>query len=167
MKDKLAIGIIRTSYGIHGEIKVTSLSGETEHFLKLKDIYLLKKGIYYRFHIEKMRITSNTILLKLEGINTPEKAKELNGLKIWVERDDAAPLQDNEYYFGDLSECKVFKDNKCIGEVRSIFESGNVFMLEVQCIDGELLVIPFRDEYIDQVDIVQGIITVTQNIDLL
>ena len=44
MKEKLVIGIIRTSYGIKGELKVKSLSGETAHFLALKYIYLKKKG---------------------------------------------------------------------------------------------------------------------------
>ena len=151
MKEKLVIGIIRTSYGIKGELKVKSLSGETAHFLALKYIYLKKKEVFCRFHVEKIRIKSNTIFLKLEGIDTPEKGRELNGSKIWVDRENACPLEDNEYYYGDLTQCDVFKENIHIGKVKNVIETGTVFLLEVQSPHDKTIMIPLSDEYIDDI----------------
>lgn len=153
MKDKLIIGIIQTSYGVNGEVKVKSLSGETEHFNKLKSIYLKKKGVFYRFYVEHIRVVSGKILLKLEGINTPEQGKELCRSKIWVTRENACPLEDDEYYYGDLCQCDVVKNNIIIGNVRSVFQAGIDFILEVECPNKKNLMLPFADEYIDDVDI--------------
>jgi 16S rRNA processing protein RimM len=166
LKDKLVIGIIQTSYGINGEVKVKSLSGETDHFHKLETIYLKKKGIFYHFRVEKIRVVSGVILLKLEGINNPEQGRELSRSKIWVKRESACPLDENEYYFGDLFQCDVVKSNIKIGKVKSVFETGIDAMLEVECLNGKTLVLPFADEYIEDVDIKNNKIVVRNDAEI-
>lgn len=166
MKDKLVIGIIQTSFGVNGEVKVKSLSGETEHFFTLKNIYLKKKGVFYQFRVEKIRVVSDTIILKLEGIDTPEQGKELSRRKIWVPRENACPLEDDEYYYGDLFQCDVIKNNQKIGKVKSVFEAGIDFMLEVECLNGKTFMLPFADEYIDDVDIKNNIIIVRKDTEI-
>ena len=42
-QDLIAIGFVRTAYGVKGDIKVSSYSGETAHFFQLKEVFL-KKG---------------------------------------------------------------------------------------------------------------------------
>ncbi|MBN2443501.1 MAG: 16S rRNA processing protein RimM [Spirochaetales bacterium] len=162
MNQKLAIGIIRTSFGVHGELKVKSLSGETDHFLELSHISIEKNGQLHEYRIEGIKIKSDVILLKLEGIDTPEKGKEFNGCKIWVDREKACPLEDDEYYYGDLTHCEVFKANIRIGKVMNVFESGSDFMLELRSTNGKQLILPLRDEYIEDIDIKQCVITLRE-----
>jgi 16S rRNA processing protein RimM len=166
LKDKLVVGIIQTSYGIYGEVKVKSLSGETEHFYTLETIYLKKKGVFYQFRVENIRVVSDTIILKLEGINTPEQGKELSRCKIWVHRENACPLKEDEYYYGDLFQCDVIKNNKIIGKVSSVFEAGIDFILEVECQNKKTLMLPFADEYIGDVDIKSNKIMVKEDAEI-
>ena len=52
-QDLIAIGFVRTSYGVKGDIKVSSYSGETAHFLQLKEVFLKKGSVQKRFGVEK------------------------------------------------------------------------------------------------------------------
>lgn len=153
MKKRLVIGIIRTSHGVKGELKVKSLSGESGHFLKLKEINLKKENIYYQFKVERIRENAGNVLLKLEGVDTPEEGKKLIGSEIWVDRDKACPLNDGEYYYADLCECVVIKEDEKIGYVRSIFETSKQDILEVVDLNRKILIIPFTEEYIGEVNI--------------
>lgn len=153
MKKKLVIGIIQTSFGVNGEVRVKSLSGETDHFKRLKIIYLENKGMSCQFRVEKIRIKADKIYLKLEGIDTPEQGKALCLSEIWVNREEACELDDDEFYYGDLFECEVIKEALIIGKVRNIFEAGNTIMLEVEDNNGKAVMIPFIDSYIENIDI--------------
>jgi 16S rRNA processing protein RimM len=167
LNKKLAIGIIRTSFGVHGELKVKSLSGETEHFNTLSQVFIEKDGQLREFRIEGIKIKSDTILLKFDGIDTPEKGRELNGCKIWVDRENACPLEDDEYYYGDLINCEVFRNDIRIGKVMNVFESGSDFMLEVRSTKGKQLILPLRDEYIEDIDIKQCVIKLREESKIL
>ncbi|MBN2532936.1 MAG: 16S rRNA processing protein RimM [Spirochaetales bacterium] len=166
MKDKLVIGIIQTSYGVNGEVKVKSLSGETEHFHKLEIIYLKKRGVFYQFRVEERRVVSGSVILKLEGVNTPEQGKELSRCEIWVARENASILKEDEYYYGDLFQCDVMKESIKLGKVKSIFEAGVDFILEIECLDKKTFMLPFADDYIDDVDIKNNKIIVRKDAEI-
>ena len=95
--DRLAIGLIRTSHGLKGNLKVKSLSGEVDHFFRIKKVYILKKERFIPFTVQSVRKLSSCILMKLEGIDTPEVARDYRGLEIWASRQDACPLKEGEY----------------------------------------------------------------------
>ena len=54
-QDLIAIGFVRTSYGVKGDIKVSSYSGETAHFLPLKEVFLKKGNVQKRFAVERVQ----------------------------------------------------------------------------------------------------------------
>ena len=153
MKKRLVVGIIRTSHGVKGELKVKSFSGETNHFLKLKEINLKKENVYYQFKVERIREIAGDVLLKLRGIDTPEEGKKYIGSEIWVERSKACPLSDGEYYYADLCQCVVIEEAKEIGHVRSILETSKQDILEVIDLNGKTRMIPFSEEYVGEVNI--------------
>jgi 16S rRNA processing protein RimM len=151
---KIAIGLIRTSFGIKGELKVKSLSGEYEHFIVLKEIDLkVKDGRFLHYQVEYCKQQKDTLVMKLKGIDNPEVGKQLNGSEIWVERKFAAPLEEDEYYHADLCGCVVYLDNKQIGTVKAIAEGHAYELVEVLLSGGKTLIVPFTGEYIGAVDI--------------
>ncbi|MCK5197610.1 MAG: 16S rRNA processing protein RimM, partial [Spirochaetales bacterium] len=58
--DEIAIGKIRTSHGVKGFLKVLSFSGETEHFLELKEFVLKKNGKTKVLTVESIRASGST-----------------------------------------------------------------------------------------------------------
>ncbi len=151
--DRLAIGKVLKSHGLKGFINVRSFSGDFDHFHRLREVYLLKKGVPVLYRIEAVRAHSDMILLKLQGVDTPEKAKEISGSSIWVEREYASPLSNGEYYVGDLCSCSIHKNDRDVGRVKSVIDSGAGDLLEVVFHDGKVLMIPLMEHYIDKVDI--------------
>jgi 16S rRNA processing protein RimM len=152
--DRIAIGIIRTSFGVKGELKVKSFSGEVKHFLSLKEVFLKDKGNRFLLKkVENVRSAKDDLIMKLEGIDTPELGKTFSGTEIWVSRKDASPLGSDEYYLADLCRCTAYIGVEKIGVVRSLIEGSSSDLLEVVRENGQSLVVPFLDEYVDRVSI--------------
>lgn len=151
---KIAIGIIRTSFGLKGEVKVKSFSGETEHFLNLPVVHLKVSEVrFLYFKVEEVKEYKGSIILKLEGIDTPEQGKRLAGKEIWVERQYAAPREEDEYYHADLCGCTVFLAARKIGRIKAVVEGHIYELLEVSLETGGTCLVPFTEMYVGIVDI--------------
>lgn len=153
LDERLAIGRIRTSHGLGGDLRVASYSGETDHFSTLKEVELRHGDRRKTFAVERVRATAGHLLVKLAGIDSPEEAKGYSGWEIVVEREAAAPLGENEYYLSDLCKCDVVKRGRRLGSILSVCEGGGGDMLEVQVPSGKRFFVPFRNEFVGKVDI--------------
>jgi 16S rRNA processing protein RimM len=155
--ERLAVGVVRTSHGVHGHVKVRSFSGETAHLMSIVQVRLRKDNREKDYTVEEWRALGDGVLLKLQGIDTPEKAKELAGYEIWAPRESAAPLQEGEYYTADLHGCDLYAAGEKVGTVTGMTDSGLYDLLIVQTDRGERLV-PFDGRFIGRVDPAEGYI---------
>lgn len=150
---RLAIGIIKKTHGVRGYLRVKSLSGEIEHFLKLKTVYIRSNQGFREYPVTAVQSLNDDVLVKLEGVDNPEDGQKLRGLELWVEREYANPLYEDEYYIQDLCQCRVFYRKKLIGHVKAVVETGESHILEVVNIDERVVMIPFQRKYIDRVEV--------------
>ena len=154
LPDKLATGIIRRSHGVKGFLRVKSLSGETGHFTGLKSVVIRIKNEDIRYFVEAVKkFSSGEILIKFQGIDTPEAGKKLIGKLLWVEREKAAPLGKNEFYIADLCRCGVYQKKHLLGRVVSVAEGGKAQLLEVRDEKGKTFLIPFEKRFVKEIDI--------------
>ena len=153
--DEIAIGKIRTSHGVKGFVKVLSFSGQTDHFLELNEFVLKKNGKVKVFALESIRASGSTVFAKLKGIDNPEVAKTYSGWEIWVTEEFAAKLSDGEYYLKDLNGSDVVNSGKVLGKIVGISENSINDLLEVKTETG-VYIIPFKEEYIGNVDILSN-----------
>lgn len=156
--EMIAIGKIRTSHGIRGFVKIVSYSGETDHFFDLKKVTLKSDRITREFDVEKVNPMGDSVILKLTGIDTPEKAKAIAGMEIWVPREKAAPLKEGEYYHADLYGCEMLFEGETVGKVKSIIEGGGGELFEIELNSGESVLVPFRDEFVGEIFIEKKLI---------
>jgi 16S rRNA processing protein RimM len=140
MTEKFFIGQVGAPFGVKGFVKIRSLSGEIDHLLDLQSVTVSKDG---KEQILKIEETSSTPLtMRFAGINSPEAAKTLNGAYLVGGRDQAAPLDEGEYYIEDLKGLPVTTgDGKILGFITDIIEGGG----------GERL-IPFRKEFFPEIN---------------
>ena len=92
--ERLVIGLVRTSHGLKGHLKVHSLSGEVDHFFDLEEVTIRKNGRERIYPVEEFKLLGEILLMKLRGIDNPEDAKTLAAAEILVSRDQAAPLEE-------------------------------------------------------------------------
>ncbi len=150
--DDIAIGKIRTSHGVNGVVKILSFSGQTDHFLKIKEFVLKKDGKVKVLAVESIKASGSTVFAKLKGIDNPEIGKTYAGWEIWVPEKFAAALKPGEYYLKDLNGCKLVNSGNVLGKIIGISENSINELLEVKTETG-VFIIPFKNEYIGEVNL--------------
>ena len=176
MTEQFVVGIVRGSHGITGEFKVESTSGEYGHFERMEEVTLRNAEEKKLFAVEYVKTGGSTLYMKLAGINTPEDAARYNRWEIVVPRKYARPLQPGEWYIEDLKGCSLWyrSDNgeQTVGTVTNVMEGGSGYLVEVSLSEGctlladdikftsggktRVVYVPFKDEFIGEVDVESG-----------
>jgi 16S rRNA processing protein RimM len=159
----LAVGVITSTWGIAGDLKVRTFSGEAGHLLELRSALLRKAAAERAVSFVHVRRQGAGVIVRVEGLETPEKARALIGFEIWVPRAQAAPLARGEYYEADLCRCTVWFGDEEIGRVRSVLEAGPTQLLEIQGGEGKTFLVPFSGRFIGDVDLERGTIRLTED----
>ena len=143
------IGRLGKSHGVRGEV---SFLFDDDVFDRVDADYLILDidGILVPFFIEEYRFRSDTTaLMKFEGIDSQERARELTGCDVYFPRNLAASDDDSISWSAivgfDIIDAST---NKSIGRISSIDDStlNILFCLE----DGHL--IPASEDLITQID---------------
>ena len=150
--EKFVIGLVGTPFGLKGFVKVRSCSGEIEHLLKLQSVIVARDGKERLLQIEESSPSPPGVLIRFKGIDSPEVAKTLVGARLLAGREQAAPLNDNEFYIEDLKGLSVITENgETIGHVTDIIEGGGGELAEIELSGGGKRLIPFRKEFFKEI----------------
>lgn len=135
MEDLFRIGQIVGAHGIRGAVKIYPTTDDPHRFLDMKSVLLAKEGEENRVKEVKIQSASfhkNVVLLTFQGVADRNTAETMVGLSLWVERKDALPLEEDEYYLKDLLDCRVIdEDEQDCGIVSDIIVTGSNEVLVV------------------------------------
>ena len=154
------IGIFNKPHGIHGELQFTF----TDDIFDRADCdYLLCQldGIFVPFFIEEYRFRSDsTALVKLEGVDTAERARMFTNVDVYfpvehVDEAEAGELSWN-FFIGFRMEDV---HHGLLGEVVDV-DTTTVNTLFVVKQEGEELLVPAQEEFILGIDQEKKLITV-------
>jgi 16S rRNA processing protein RimM len=159
MTETFVSALLGTPFGVKGWVKIHSLSGEMEHLLSLKSISLRIAETTREYVVEASSVFPPAF--KLAGIDSPEAAKTLRGAEILVPRDQAAPLEEDEFYIEDLRGLEVFCAGlagkaEMAGAISDVLEGGGGFLAEILLTTGEKKLVPFRNEFFGPIDPASG-----------
>ena len=99
----------------------------------------------------------DTLLIRFTGIENPESASLLKGAEIIAGRELAAPLKEGEFYIEDLKGLKVVsKEGEPLGKLIDVVEGGGGFLAEFMLISGGTKLVPFRKEFIGEINLDLG-----------
>ena len=102
MEDLLKVGVITTTHGVRGEVKVYPTTDEPERFLEL-DYVLLDTGRELRkLEIKNVKFFKNLVILKFKGVDNINDIEKYKGRDLWIPRKEAQELEEDEYYIADL-----------------------------------------------------------------
>jgi 16S rRNA processing protein RimM len=160
MEDLVAIARIAKPRGLKGELAADILTDFPERFEGLKDVTAVMPDASRRdLKIEGHWFQSGRVVLKFEGVDSPETADELRNAEICVGETDAVELEDDEYYDWQLEGCTVTSvDGSEIGKVREVMRTGAT---EILVVDGDKeYLIPFAEAICTEVDIEKKVIVI-------
>ena len=144
------IGVIGKAHGVKGEL---SIQIDDDVFDRVDAEYLVLKldGIFVPFFMEEYRFKSDSVaLVKFEGVDTQERARELTGVEVYFPRELAEQDEDAELSYSALVGYTLIDDNsgKPVGTIAYVDEQTINIMFELE--DGRL--IPASEELIVDVD---------------
>jgi 16S rRNA processing protein RimM len=163
--DRFITGIIGQPFGIKGYVKVRLPSGDSSHFEQLEKVTVRLGTQEKTLFIEDSGQAPSSFIIKFKGYDSPEAAKALQGGEILVYRDNAAPLEENEYYIEDLRGLTVHLhvvSGPVVGTVTDVVEGGGGQLMEITTSHGEHRFIPFRNEFIGDIDIAGGTVVLKE-----
>jgi 16S rRNA processing protein RimM len=85
--------------------------------------------------------TDERPIVRLDGVGSREAAEALRGQDLLVAREEAPPLEEDEWYAADLVGCRVVDGSTEVGEVTALVAFPSCEALEV----GERLIPLVRD----------------------
>ncbi len=144
------IGVIGKAHGIKGEL---SIQIDDDIFDRVDAEYLVLKldGIFVPFFMEEYRFKSDSVVLvKFEGVDTQERARELTGVEVYFPRELAEQDENVELSYSALVGYTLIDNNsgKSVGTIAYVDEQTINIMFELE--DGRL--IPASEELIVDVD---------------
>lgn len=151
--EQIAVGVVRTSHGVRGHLKIKSLSGETDHLLGLSNVTLAKGENERQFQVEDVSVSGPDVLFKLGGVDSPEEARRFSSWEVRVPRELAARIGEGDYYIADLVRCRIVKDGRTLGSVKSVCEGAQADLLEIEDENGKLHFVPFMERFVGTVDL--------------
>lgn len=154
MQKRLEVGQIVNTFGIKGEVKVTPFTDDINRFDNLKKVYVKTRKDDKLYKVEGVRYHKNMVLLKLEGIENPEQAELLKNAFLEIDREDAVPLKEGQYFIADLIGLEVYTDEgNLLGKVDDIYNTGANDIYVVKDELGKQVLLPGIKEVIKQVDL--------------
>ena len=125
MNDLLRVGVITTTHGIRGEVKVFPTTGSPERFESIEKLVLVSKKEELELEIERVRYFKNLVILKFKGIDNINDIEKYKGAELYVDREHGDKLDEGEYYIADILGMKVYtEEGELLGEVRDVIETG-------------------------------------------
>lgn len=157
MQEKFQIGAVASVHGIKGEVKVFPTTDEPEKFKKLKTVLLKTDKEEREIGLQSAKFSKNMVIVKLEGVETPEEAQKYRGATLWVTRNQAVPLEENEYYRADLIGLSVItQEGEELGVLTNVLETGANDVYEVALQNGKTALFPAIRDCIKEVDLEAG-----------
>lgn len=146
-EDKIIIGKLGKTRGLDGTLKIIPLTDFEGRFDELKKIFVGGKIM----QVEKVKHIGGEIFIKFFGVDNREFAKTLTNKFLTVEKKDAAPLEDGEFYTFDIIGCEVFDGEKFFGKVENVLKTGSNDVFQVK---GEReILIPALKSVVKKIDI--------------
>lgn len=123
MEQFLKVGIITSTHGLKGEVKIYPTTDSPDRFLSISRIYI---GETREKHtLVSARFFKQFVIGKFKAMNSIEEVEKYKGAELFVERADAAPLGENEYYIADLLGMQVSdKAHGVLGTISDVLETG-------------------------------------------
>ena len=161
MEDLLKVGVITTTHGVRGEVKVYPTTDEPERFLDLDYVLLDTGKELRRLDIKNVRFFKNLVILKFDGIDNINDIEKYKGRDLWIPREEAQELAEDEYYIADLLGMKVLlEDGTEFGTLKDVMETGANDVYIVNSVEHGEVLLPAIKECILDVDVEAETMTV-------
>ncbi len=152
IEDSFYFGKVIKTHGIKGEISIRIDADTPLTYRNISFFFLKIRNGLVPFFIQKLNIQHDKAIVKLQDLDTIEKAAELSGLDIFLPLEMLPKLKGNKFYYHEVPDFKVV-DSKfgLVGTIEKVLEYPGQAIFQILN-NGREVLIPIRDELIEKVD---------------
>jgi 16S rRNA processing protein RimM len=141
------------THGLKGEVVAELLTDFPERFEDLDEVVLVSPGGEQKTgSLEDFRFQKDRVVLKLDGYDDIDAAKQLIGYEFAVPESDRVQLEADEFYDWELEGCTVKVGDQSIGQVRSVMRTGGAEILVVSDESGNERLVPLAASIVVAID---------------
>ena len=153
MEQMLRVGVITSTHGVRGEVKVFPTTDDAKRFKTLKKV-ILDGREPLELSIEQVKFFKNMVFKGYDNINDVETWRQRDLL---ITRDQAVELKEDEYFITDLIGLTVVNEEEAVlGRVKDVLETGANDVYVVELTGGKELLLPAIKDCILNVDLEGG-----------
>ena len=153
MKERLQVGVISSTHGVRGEVKVFPTTDDMNRFKKLKEVILVTEKTEKVLKITSVKFFKQFAILKFDGIDTLNDVEIYKGASLFVDRKNAVKLEKDEYFIADLIDLLVVdEDGNEIGTLVDVMKTGANDVYIIKNEEGRELLFPAIKECILDID---------------
>ncbi len=154
MEERLQVGVISSTHGIRGEVKVFPTTDNVKRFKKGISLILDTGKEEKELVVEGVKFFKQFVILKFEGIDHINDIEKYKSKSLYVTRENAVKLKKNEYFIADLIGIKVWEDSgDFLGELKDVIETGANDVYVVLQENGKEILLPAIKDCILSVEI--------------
>jgi 16S rRNA processing protein RimM len=156
LKNPVLMGTIGGAQGLRGEVRVKSFAEEPT---AIGDYGHLHAEDGRTFEVLEVREMKNVVVVRFRGVNDRNSAEALNGLELYVERDNLPDddLDEDEFFYADLEGLEALDaGGKSYGTVTGVFDFGAGDLLELKGPGKRPVLIPFTEWSVLEIDLEAG-----------
>lgn len=157
MEDLLQVGVITTTHGIRGEVKVYPTTDDAHRFDYLESVLLDTGKELCELEIQRVKYFKQFVILKFRDVDNINDIEPYKGKSLYVTRDFAVPLEENEYYIADLIDMDVFLEGGSLfGTLKDVMETGANDVYVIHTTDKKEVLVPAIKDCVKEVDVEQN-----------
>ena len=161
MEDFFRVGVIANTHGIRGEVKIFPTTDDVKRFDYLKEAYIDAGKEKIKVEVSNVRYFKNLVIVKFKGIDNINDIEMYKKRELWIPREEAQELEEDEYYIADLIGMDVvLEDGSKFGTLKDVMETGANDVYVVEDDKGEEILLPAIRECILDVDVEKNVMTI-------
>lgn len=161
MEEFFQIGMITSTHGVHGEVKVFPTTDDPRRFKRLKDVLVDTGKERVTLEIESVKFFKQFVILKFKGIDSLNEVEKYRKAALIVSRENAVRLRKDEYFIADLCGLEVLDESgESLGILENVLETGANDVYVISLKDGRELLLPAIRQCILEVSVEAGFMKV-------
>ena len=152
MEDFFRIGVITSTHGLKGEVKVFPTTDDVNRFKKLKKCILRTPKGDIEVEKRSCKFFKNMVILAFKEFNDINEIEKYKNCELFVSREDAMPLDEDEFYIADVIGMDVYEDDTKLGVLEDVMQTGANDVFVVRLLDGKELLLPVIKQFVLDMD---------------
>ncbi|MFD2700082.1 ribosome maturation factor RimM [Paenibacillus shunpengii] len=150
------VGKIVNTHGIRGELKVLPLTDfPEERFAKGSKLVIDTGEGQLPVTVESARLHKNMFVVRLNDFTNINEVEKYKGMMLKVSAEYQTELSEDEFYFHQIVGCEVVTDEgETLGTIKEILTPGANDVWVVKANNGKEILLPYIDDVILHVDVV-------------